>query len=46
MYKKLLLITVILSLTGCAGIAFCDQNGQPKGCRKWDPATTAGAAAR
>ena len=46
MLKKLSIIAVVLLLTSCAGIAFCDSNGQPKGCHKWDPATTTGAASR
>jgi len=46
MLRKLLLLSTILLLSGCAGIPFCDKNGQPKGCHKWDPASTAGAAAR
>ncbi len=45
MLKKLSILALIL-LSGCAGITFCDQNGRPKGCHKWDPATTTGAASR
>ena len=46
MLKNFSIIFVALLLTSCAGITFCDQYGQPKGCHKWDPATTTGAAAR
>lgn len=46
MLKKILLLALVTVIAGCAGIPFCDQNGQPKGCHKWDPATTSGAAAR
>jgi len=44
--NKISIIALILSLTGCAGISFCNEKGEPKGCHKWDPATTAGAASR
>jgi len=44
--RKLVILILISILAGCAGIPFCNNKGEPKGCRKWDPATTAGAAAR
>ncbi len=44
--KKTIAIFVTILLSGCAGIAFCDKDGQPKGCRKWDPATITGASSR
>ena len=46
MLKKLLILSIALLVSGCAGIAFCDKDGQPKGCHRWDPATTNGGAAR
>ncbi len=46
MLKNISILALVLLLTGCAGIAFCDTNGLPKGCHKWDPATTTGAASR
>lgn len=46
MLKKVSILIAILLLSGCAGIAFCDSDGKPKGCRKWDPATTTGAVGR
>ena len=46
MLKKLSIIAVVLLLTSCAGIVFCDPKGLPQGCHKWDPATTTGAASR
>lgn len=46
MLKKISIFCIVLCLSGCAGLAFCDKNGQPKGCQKWDPATTTGAASR
>jgi hypothetical protein len=46
MLKKILSLSVILILTGCAGIQFCDDKGKPPGCHRWDPATTTGAANR
>ena len=46
MLKKLLLISLVLLLSGCAGLAFCNNKGEPKGCRSWDPATVNGAGGR
>jgi hypothetical protein len=46
MLKNILLLVFILSLAGCAGIPFCNDKGQPPGCRHWDPATTNGAGIR
>ena len=46
MLKKILLITITLIIGGCAGIPFCNEKGEPKGCHKWDPATRNGAAPR
>lgn len=46
MLKKILILTFILSLVGCAGIPFCNERGEPKGCHKWDPATKTGAGNR
>lgn len=43
---RLFLLTLFLILTGCAGIPFCNERGEPKGCHKWDPATITGAASR
>lgn len=46
MFKKTLIISVILTLAGCAGIPFCNEKGEPTGCHKWDPATKTGGAVR
>lgn len=45
--KKLLLLSLVLLVSGCAGIRFCNKNESPKtGCKAWDPATTTGTAVR
>ena len=46
MLKKLILLSIVLSLPGCAGLIFCNEKGEPKGCHKWDPATKNGGAPR
>lgn len=46
MLKNILILAIITTLAGCAGIPFCNDKGQPLGCRKWDPATTNGGAPR
>ncbi len=46
MLKKILIISLISLIAGCAGIPFCNDKGEPKGCHKWDPATKTGAGNR
>ena len=46
MLKKLLLLASVLLLSGCMGLAFCNEKGEPKGCHAWDPATKNGAGGR
>ncbi len=46
MLKKVSILTLILLISGCAGLTFCNEKGEPKGCQKWNPATTTGAASR
>ena len=44
--RTILALILISLLTGCAGLAFCNDKGEPKGCHKWDPATRTGAGGR
>lgn len=46
MIKAITLLALTLLLASCAGIPFCDEKGKPVGCKKWDPATRAGAGVR
>jgi len=47
MLKKLSILSLVLLISGCVGIRFCNKDESPRtGCKPWDPATISGATAR
>lgn len=48
MLKKITVLSLVLILSGCAGIRFCakDENPKKTGCKAWDPASISGAVSR